>query len=147
MTKGAVETMSMTLANELGARGITVNAVAPGATRTATNGPSFETPGLAELIAGMTALNRLGGPDDWRHNPEPPRAGTIGAMSKAHRASGSRAVGAALATAVLILTVASAAAPAGGHAARLTSDASAFAGEPFGYSTNFADQGPVARVV
>src|SRR5690606_23254574 len=37
MTKGAIETMSMTLANELGARGITVNAVAPGATRTATN--------------------------------------------------------------------------------------------------------------
>jgi NAD(P)-dependent dehydrogenase (short-subunit alcohol dehydrogenase family) len=64
MTKGAVETMSTTLANELGARGITVNAVAPGATRTATNGSSFEAPGLAELITGMTALNRLGRPDD-----------------------------------------------------------------------------------
>ncbi|GAA3041921.1 SDR family NAD(P)-dependent oxidoreductase [Streptosporangium longisporum] len=64
MTKGAVETMSMTLANELGARGITVNAVAPGATRTAANGPVFDTPGLAELIAGGTALGRLGGPDD-----------------------------------------------------------------------------------
>ncbi|ACZ87952.1 SDR family oxidoreductase [Streptosporangium roseum] len=64
MTKGAVETMSMTLANQLGVRGITVNAVAPGATRTATNGAVFETPGLAELIAGTTALDRLGGPDD-----------------------------------------------------------------------------------
>lgn len=64
MTKGAVETMSLTLANELGARGITVNAVAPGATRTATNGSSFEAPGLAEFIAGTTALDRLGGPDD-----------------------------------------------------------------------------------
>jgi NAD(P)-dependent dehydrogenase (short-subunit alcohol dehydrogenase family) len=64
MTKGAVETMSMTLANQLGARGITVNAVAPGATRTATNGASFEAPGLAGLIAGLTALDRLGGPDD-----------------------------------------------------------------------------------
>ncbi|TDC96637.1 SDR family oxidoreductase [Nonomuraea deserti] len=64
MTKGAVETMSMTLANELGARGITVNAVAPGATRTATNGSFFEAPGLAELVAGSTALNRLGGADD-----------------------------------------------------------------------------------
>lgn len=64
MTKGAVETMSMTLANELGVRGITVNAVAPGATRTATNGSVFEAPGLAELIAGTTALDRLGGPDD-----------------------------------------------------------------------------------
>jgi NAD(P)-dependent dehydrogenase (short-subunit alcohol dehydrogenase family) len=64
MTKGAVETMSMTLANELGVRGITVNAVAPGATRTAANGSLFEAPGLAELIAGTTALDRLGEPDD-----------------------------------------------------------------------------------
>ncbi|MET7752497.1 SDR family oxidoreductase [Micromonospora sp. NPDC005367] len=64
MTKSAVETMSRTLATQLGTRGITVNAVAPGATRTATNGSAFEAPGLAELIAGMTALNRLGGPDD-----------------------------------------------------------------------------------
>ncbi len=64
MTKGAVETMTLTLANELGVRGITVNAVAPGATRTATNGAVFETPGLADLIAGTTALNRLGGADD-----------------------------------------------------------------------------------
>ncbi|MEU6676395.1 SDR family oxidoreductase [Streptomyces sp. NPDC046925] len=64
MTKGAIETMSLTLANELGVRGITVNAVAPGATRSATNGSSFEAPGLAELIAGTTALDRLGRPDD-----------------------------------------------------------------------------------
>ncbi|GAA1936303.1 SDR family oxidoreductase [Streptomyces durmitorensis] len=64
MTKGAVETMSMTLANELGPRGITVNAVAPGTTRTATNGAAFEAPGLAEFIVGATALGRLGGPDD-----------------------------------------------------------------------------------
>ncbi|MDG4831537.1 SDR family oxidoreductase [Solwaraspora sp. WMMD1047] len=64
MTKGAVETMTLTLANQLGARGITVNAVAPGATRTATNGPVFETPGLTELITGMTALGRLGGTGD-----------------------------------------------------------------------------------
>jgi NAD(P)-dependent dehydrogenase (short-subunit alcohol dehydrogenase family) len=64
MTKGAVETMSMTLANELGAQGITVNAVAPGATRTATNGSVFEAPGLADFIAGATALGRLGESDD-----------------------------------------------------------------------------------
>ncbi|WP_327320143.1 SDR family oxidoreductase [Streptomyces sp. NBC_01235] len=64
MTKGAVETMSMTLANELGVRGITVNAVAPGATRTAANGAFFEAPGLADLIAATTALDRLGRPDD-----------------------------------------------------------------------------------
>ncbi|MFB4313853.1 SDR family oxidoreductase [Actinomadura sp. 21ATH] len=60
MTKGAVETMSMTLANQLGARGITVNAVAPGATRTPANASVFEAPGLADHIAGSTALGRLG---------------------------------------------------------------------------------------
>ena len=64
MTKGAVETMSMTLANELGVRGITVNAVAPGGTRTATNEAVFEAPGVTELITGLTALDRLGEPGD-----------------------------------------------------------------------------------
>ncbi|MET7301786.1 SDR family oxidoreductase [Embleya sp. NPDC005575] len=64
MTKAAVETMSKTLANQLGTRGITVNAVAPGATRTATNGSFFEVPGLADLITDATALDRLGAPED-----------------------------------------------------------------------------------
>ncbi|GAA4989550.1 SDR family oxidoreductase [Yinghuangia aomiensis] len=64
MTKAAVETMTKTLANQLGPRGITVNAVSPGATRTPTNGAVFEVPGLAEQIIGMTALDRLGEPDD-----------------------------------------------------------------------------------
>ncbi|MGW7684935.1 SDR family oxidoreductase [Kribbella sp. NPDC054772] len=64
MTKGALETMTRTLALELGPRAITVNAVAPGATRTEANGAVFETPGLPELIAGHTALGRLGSADD-----------------------------------------------------------------------------------
>ncbi|GAA4212437.1 SDR family oxidoreductase [Actinocatenispora rupis] len=64
MTKGAVETMSRTLAVQLGPRAITVNAVAPGATRTAANGAVFDVPGLAEQIAGLTALDRLGDADD-----------------------------------------------------------------------------------
>jgi NAD(P)-dependent dehydrogenase (short-subunit alcohol dehydrogenase family) len=64
MTKGAVETMTRTLAQEVGRRGITVNAVAPGATRTEANGAVFETPGLSELIVAQTALGRLGGGDD-----------------------------------------------------------------------------------
>lgn len=64
MTKGALETMTRTLAQELGARGITVNAVAPGATRTEANGAIFEAPGLSELIVAHTALGRLGSGDD-----------------------------------------------------------------------------------
>jgi 3-oxoacyl-[acyl-carrier protein] reductase len=63
MTKGALETMSRTLAQELGPRGITVNVVAPGATRTEANGDFF-TPELESAIAGMTALGRLGQHDD-----------------------------------------------------------------------------------
>jgi NAD(P)-dependent dehydrogenase (short-subunit alcohol dehydrogenase family) len=64
MTKGAIETMTLTLANQLGVRGITVNAVAPGATRSATNGASFEAPGLVAQITAGTALDRLGEPAD-----------------------------------------------------------------------------------
>lgn len=64
MTKGALETMTRTLAQELGARGITVNAVAPGATRTEANGAFFETPGLTDLIVRQTALGRLGSGED-----------------------------------------------------------------------------------
>jgi len=60
MTKGAIETMTLTLANQLGVRGITVNAVAPGATRSATNGASFDVPGLVAQITAGTALDRLG---------------------------------------------------------------------------------------
>lgn len=64
MTKGAIDTMTRTLAGQLGPRRITVNAVAPGATRTAANAAVFDVPGLTEQITGMTALDRLGGPDD-----------------------------------------------------------------------------------
>jgi NAD(P)-dependent dehydrogenase (short-subunit alcohol dehydrogenase family) len=64
MGKGALETMTLTLASALGARGITVNAVAPGATKTDVNGAVFEAPGVEELITGQTALNRLGRAED-----------------------------------------------------------------------------------
>ncbi|MFE0765922.1 SDR family oxidoreductase [Streptomyces smyrnaeus] len=64
MTKSAIETMTKTTAVQLGPRRITVNAVAPGATRTTTNEAAFDAPGLTEQISGMTALNRLGAPDD-----------------------------------------------------------------------------------
>jgi NAD(P)-dependent dehydrogenase (short-subunit alcohol dehydrogenase family) len=64
MGKGALETMTRTLAAALGVRGITVNAVAPGATRTEANAAVFDRPGLTELITGQTALDRLGQAED-----------------------------------------------------------------------------------
>ncbi|WP_049578421.1 SDR family oxidoreductase [Streptomyces sp. SBT349] len=64
MGKGALETMTLTLASALGTRGITVNAVAPGATKTDVNVPVFEAPGVEELITGQTALDRLGRAED-----------------------------------------------------------------------------------
>ncbi|MFI5559287.1 SDR family oxidoreductase [Amycolatopsis japonica] len=63
MTKGALETMSRTLAHQLGPRGITVNVVAPGATRTADNGQIF-TPELEAAIKTFTAHQRLGAAED-----------------------------------------------------------------------------------
>ncbi|AUI64924.1 short-chain dehydrogenase [Amycolatopsis sp. BJA-103] len=63
MTKGALETMSRTLAQQLGPRGITVNVVAPGATRTEANEGIF-TPELEAAIANLTAHRKLGNQDD-----------------------------------------------------------------------------------
>ncbi|RAJ91907.1 MULTISPECIES: SDR family oxidoreductase [unclassified Streptomyces] len=62
-TKGAVESMTLILARELGGRDITVNAVAPGPTAT----PLFldgKSPELIERIASGSALGRLGTPED-----------------------------------------------------------------------------------
>ncbi|MFC9253204.1 SDR family oxidoreductase [Amycolatopsis thailandensis] len=63
MTKGALETMSRTLAHQLGPRGITVNVVAPGATKTEANENIF-TPELEVAIETLTAQKRLGTADD-----------------------------------------------------------------------------------
>ncbi|KAH9950730.1 hypothetical protein B0H21DRAFT_706028 [Amylocystis lapponica] len=62
-TKGAVEQMTRVLAKDLGARGITVNAVAPGPVDT----EMFRKGKSEELIGRMTSLHpgkRLGLPDD-----------------------------------------------------------------------------------
>jgi 3-oxoacyl-[acyl-carrier protein] reductase len=62
-SKGAVEQFSAVAARELGARGITVNSVSPGATDTellrSTNPPE-----ALEQVVGMTPLGRLGEPAD-----------------------------------------------------------------------------------
>jgi len=63
MTKGAINVMSMTLANALGARGITVNAVAPGPTDTDKT-PFLRDPEVQAATASATALGRIGQPAD-----------------------------------------------------------------------------------
>jgi len=63
--KGAVEVLSVYLAKELGARGIAVNTVAPGAIETDFLGGAVrDTPDLNAQFAGMTALGRVGMADD-----------------------------------------------------------------------------------
>ena len=63
--KGAIEILSVCLAKELGARGITVNTVAPGAIETDFLGGAVrDMPDLNKTFAGMIALGRVGVPDD-----------------------------------------------------------------------------------
>jgi NAD(P)-dependent dehydrogenase (short-subunit alcohol dehydrogenase family) len=63
--KGAVEVLTRYLAKEYGSRGITVNTVAPGAIATDFSGGVVrDNPEMNRLVAGMTALGRVGEPDD-----------------------------------------------------------------------------------
>lgn len=63
--KGAVEVLTRYLAKELGPRGISVNAVAPGAMETDFGGGGVrDNPQLNRFIASVTAMGRAGRADD-----------------------------------------------------------------------------------
>ena len=63
--KGGVEVLSRYMAQELGARGITVNVVAPGAIETDFGGGVVrDNPAVNAHLASVTALGRVGLPDD-----------------------------------------------------------------------------------
>ncbi len=63
--KGAIEVLSRYMAKELGARGIAVNVIAPGAIETDFGGGAVrDNPDLNAFVAGNTALGRVGLPDD-----------------------------------------------------------------------------------
>lgn len=64
MTKAAQNSFTTSLAAELGPRGITVNAVAPGATDTDFIAAIMARPELAQFYADKAALGRIGTPDD-----------------------------------------------------------------------------------
>jgi 3-oxoacyl-[acyl-carrier protein] reductase len=64
MTKGALDVLGRNLAVELGPRGITVNTIAPGVTETDMNTWIRDAPHLVEQTTGLTALGRVGQPED-----------------------------------------------------------------------------------
>ncbi|MBN8942976.1 MAG: SDR family oxidoreductase [Rhizobiales bacterium] len=72
--KAGLEALTRLLAAELGARGITVNAVLPGATATDMN-PGARDPATSAQIARTVALGRVGQPEDI--------AGVVGFLASA----------------------------------------------------------------
>ncbi|MGW2036233.1 SDR family oxidoreductase [Streptomyces sp. NPDC001811] len=63
MTKAALDYLTLALAQELGPRGITVNAVAPGYTETEIN-PTLAVPEIRRRYSEASAFSRLGQPVD-----------------------------------------------------------------------------------
>jgi NAD(P)-dependent dehydrogenase (short-subunit alcohol dehydrogenase family) len=64
ISKGAIDLLTRSLAQQLGPRGITVNTVAPGMTDTDMIAYLRDVPLAHESISSVTALRRLGTPED-----------------------------------------------------------------------------------
>jgi len=64
MAKAAINNLTHALASELGPRGITANAVAPGYTRTDGNAALRENPELVKAVEAEIALGRFGEPSE-----------------------------------------------------------------------------------
>ncbi|MEU3280543.1 SDR family oxidoreductase [Streptomyces antibioticus] len=63
MTKAALDSLTLSLALQLGPRGITVNTVAPGFTDTEIN-PTLRNPQIRQALAAASVFGRLGTPAD-----------------------------------------------------------------------------------
>jgi gluconate 5-dehydrogenase len=63
-SKGGLEAMTRALASELGAYGITVNAISPGFFATESNLAVMQDPTLGPKFASRTALRRWGKPNE-----------------------------------------------------------------------------------
>ncbi|MFF4835839.1 SDR family oxidoreductase [Streptomyces sp. NPDC001315] len=66
-SKGGVQMMMQTLAQELAPKKIRVNAVAPGAIKTPINRSAWETPQAEEDLLRLIPYNRVGEPEDIAH--------------------------------------------------------------------------------
>ena len=64
MSKAAIDAFTAVLAKHLGPRGVTVNAVGPGATATDMNATRLATPEGREAIASRSPLGRVAQPED-----------------------------------------------------------------------------------
>ncbi|MET0498937.1 MAG: SDR family oxidoreductase [Steroidobacteraceae bacterium] len=63
--KGGLEVLTRYMAKEFGPRGIRANSISPGAIRTdMTSGAFDQSPEFVTMLAGQTALGRIGAPDD-----------------------------------------------------------------------------------